>query len=317
MDRRKFLSAAGKGVVGGALLPGFLTGEALAGESGGMKLPNLNLFSKVLQFLDYAEMADAAVELGLDGLDLTVRRGGNVDPENYERDLPAVINAMNAAGLKCEMMVTNIVSTENRRDFDLLALARSLGVKSYRTGALRYDENTHPMESVEQHRRQLSALAEWNEEIGITGMYQNHSGTGRLGAAIWDLYLVLKDLDPDHIGCQFDIRHAVTEGGLMWPDSFRMMKPYICSLAVKDFKWAVVDSKWSVFNVPIGEGMIDFSRYFRMLKEAQMNVPVSLHCEYDLGGAEKGKPEPTKPKNEILAAIKQDVDTINRLWNEA
>jgi sugar phosphate isomerase/epimerase len=317
MDRRRFLDVTIKSLVGGALVPGSLAGTALAGDAADGKMPSLHLFSKVLQFLDYAEMADAAVELGLDGLDLTVRPGGNVDPENFERDLPAVINAMNAAGLSCEMMVTNIVSTENRRDFDLLAMARSLGIKSYRTGALRYDENTHPMESVEQFKHQLSALAEWNEEIGITGMYQNHSGAGRLGAAIWDLYLVLRELNPDHIACQFDIRHAVTEGGLMWPDSFRMMKPHIRSLAVKDFIWADVDGKWRVFSTPIGEGMIDFSRYLRMLKDAELNVPVSLHCEYDLGGAEKGRREPTTPESEIRAAIGKDIATINKLWKEA
>jgi len=199
----------------------------------------------------------------------------------------------------------------------LLALARSLGVKSYRTGALRYNDHTHPMDSVDQHRQQLSDLAKWNEELGITGMYQNHSGAGRLGAAIWDLYLVLRDLDPDHIACQFDIRHAVTDGGLMWPDSVRMMKPYIRSIIFKDFRWGVVDGKWRVVSTPIGQGMVDFDRYFGMLKDAEIDVPVSLHLEYDLGGAEKGKSEPTVSKGEILTAIAQDVGAINTLWKEA
>ena len=55
----------------------------------------------------------------------------------------------------------------------------------------------------------------------------------------------------------------------------------------------------------------------RMLKDAGMNYPVSLHCEYDLGGAEKGKKDPTMPRKQILATIKQDVDTIKRIWGEA
>ncbi len=148
-------------------------------------------------------------------------------------------------------------------------------------------------------------------------MFQNHSGERRFGAAIWDLYLVLKELDPDHIGCQFDIRHAVTDGGLMWPDSFRLIRPHIRSLVFKDFKWAIVDGKWRMFSTPIGEGMVDFSRYFRMLKDAGMDYPVSLHLEYDLGGAEKGRRELTRPRSEILAAIEQDVDTVKRLWDES
>jgi hypothetical protein len=48
-----------------------------------------------------------------------------------------------------------------------------------------------------------------------------------------------------------------------------------------------------------------------------MNYPVSLHCEYDLGGADKGRRELTIPENEVLAAIKQDVATVKNLWKEA
>ncbi len=53
-------------------------------DSGSWKI---HLFSKHLQFLGYKEMAKATVEAGLDGVDLTVRPGGHVLPENVERDL--------------------------------------------------------------------------------------------------------------------------------------------------------------------------------------------------------------------------------------
>jgi len=317
MDRRDFLKMAGSGMIGSSLLPGFVMGTAMAAQADGAVVPALHLFSKHLQFLDYTEMANAAVAVGLDGLDLTVRPGGHVEPENFERDLPAAINAINKAGLSCEMMTTNIVGTQNARDRDLLALARSLGVKSYRLGGLRYDENVEPMVSVNQYREQLAALAGWNKEIGICGLYQNHSGDERFGAAIWDAYLVLKDLDPDFLGMQFDVRHAVTDGGLMWPTSFRLIKPYIRSVIFKDFKWEITGGKTRLLSTPMGQGMVDFKRYFRMLKDAGMNYPVSLHCEYDLGGADKGKRELTIPASEVLAAIKKDVDTVRTLWAEA
>lgn len=317
MDRRKFLDTTIKSVVGGALLPGSLSGTALAGEAGKRKLPGMHLFSKVLQFVDYSEMAEASAAAGLHGIDLTVRPGGHVEPDNFERDLPLAIKAIKAAGLHCDMITTSVASTENRRDFELLALARSLGVKTYRTGWLRFDEDTHPMESVGQHQKQLAELAEWNREIGITGMYQNHSGERRLSAAIWDLYLVLRDLDPDYLGCQFDIRHTVVEGGLKWPDSYRLLRPYIRSICLKDFRWGEVDGKWRVVNTPIGEGMVDFARYLGMLQDDKIDVPVSLHLEYDLGGAEKGSREPDISVEEVQAAIRQDIAALNVLWEEA
>ena len=159
MDRREFLITAGTGVVGSTLLPSLSTSAALAGEAGGMQLPGFHLFSKVLQFLDFPEVADAAAALGFNGLDLTVRPGGHVDPEKFERDLPAAVSALNEAGLSCEMMVTNIVGTDNRRDYDLLALARSLGVKFYRMGGLRYDEDIHAPARVFSYMSTMSSPA--------------------------------------------------------------------------------------------------------------------------------------------------------------
>lgn len=317
MERREFLKLTGAGVAASTLLSSLASGSVLAGESGDMKIPGIHLFSKCLHFLDYQELAATAATLGLQGFDLTVRPKGHVEPENFERDLPTVIKAINEAGSSCEMMVTSIVSTENQRDYDLLALAHSLGIKSYRLGSLKYDLDVSAMESVERYKVQLASLAKWNREIGITGMYQNHSGERNFGASVWDIYLATRDLDPDALGIQFDVRHATTEGGRNWPDSFRLVRPQIRSLAIKDFKWAVINGKWKLVNTPIGQGMVDFKRYFRMLKDAGMNYPITLHCEHDLGGAEKGKKDPTIPRDEILAAIKQDIDTVKKTWAEA
>ena len=317
MDRRDFLKIAGAGIAASAVAPGFLPGSAFAGSAGGTQRPRLHLFSKVLQFLDYRELAESVAALGFDGVDLTVRSGGHVEPEHFERDLPLAVNAMKEAGLNCEMIVTKIVDAGNQRDFDMLALAQSLGVRSYRLGGLKYEKDTPPMVMVERYTEQLAALAEWNREIGITGMYQNHSGEGHFGASAWDIYLAVRDLDPNELGIQFDIRHAVTEGGRKWPDSVRLLQPHTRSLAFKDFIWAEVEGQWKLVNTPIGEGMVDFSRYFGMLKAAKTDLPVSIHCEYDLGGAEKGIREPAMPKEQILAAIRRDVAATEKLWDGA
>ncbi len=316
MDRREFVLTTGAGIVGGALAQG-LAGKAFAGEDGGMKLPGLHLFSKHLQFLDYPAMAKAAAELGFAGLDLTVRPGGHVEPDNFARDLPVAIGAIGDAGLTCEMMASGITGTDNQRDYDLLAMAASLGVQRYRLGNLRYDKDVPLADSVEMHRERLTALAEWNREIGITGLVQNHSGDARFGAAVWDAVSVLKDLDPDHLGMQFDIRHATTDGGLMWPTTFRLARPYIRSIIFKDFKWGVVDGEWKLINTPMGEGMVDWPRYFRMLKDEGLDYSVSLHCEYELGGANRGRRELTIPESEVLAAIGRDVEMIKAAWKEA
>ena len=52
------------------------------------------IFSKHLQFLNYQDMAEAAAEMGFDGIDLTVRPKGHVLPERVETDLPKAVEAM-------------------------------------------------------------------------------------------------------------------------------------------------------------------------------------------------------------------------------
>ena len=88
-------------------------------------------------------------------------------------------------------------------------------------------------------------------------------------------------------------------------------------LSVKDFKWTMNNGKWKLTNVHIGEGMVDFTTYFKLLKANNIVVPVSLHLEYPLGGAEKGKSDITVDKKVVFDAMIRDLNAIQKLWREA
>ena len=118
-------------------------------------------------------------------------------------------------------------------------------------------------------------------------------------------------------GAQYDIRHAVAEGGRSWSNGVKLLKDQIKTIVLKDFKWGKVDGKWKIVNVPIGEGMVDFDAYFKLLKSFGLMPPVSLHLEYPLGGAEKGKREITVDKQVVFDAMKSDLEKIQGLWKEA
>ena len=95
------------------------------------------------------------------------------------------------------------------------------------------------------------------------------------------------------------------------------IKPFINSIVIKDFKWGIVKGKWKPIHVPLGEGMVDFNRYFSLLKKYKINVPISLHVEYDLGGAEKGKKKITIPKKEVFTNMKKDLTFLRDAWRNA
>lgn len=277
---------------------------------------NVHLFSKHLQFLDYNDMSAAAVDMGFDGLDLTVRPKGHVLPKNVKDDLPKAVEAMKKHGLKPKMMSTNVWDVHNSVQKSVLETASSLGFTNYRTDWLKYPEDTSIVESQTLFGKQAKELEILNEKLGLIGGYQNNSGMN-VGAPIWDLLPIIEATNGNYFGSQYDIRHAVIEGGECWELGLRRIKPYINSIVIKDVKWGIVDGKWQPINVPVGEGMVDFNRYFSLLKKYKINVPVSLHVEYDLGGAEKGNQKITMDKKEVFSRIKKDLEFLKQAWKNA
>ncbi|MGB5437366.1 MAG: TIM barrel protein [Maribacter sp.] len=276
----------------------------------------VHLFSKHLQFLDYNGMSEATAEMGFDGLDLTVRPEGHVLPERVTEDLPKAVEAMRKFGLRPQMMTTNVTDADDQTSRTVLEMASQQGLKYYRTGWLTYPEDRSIDESQSKYAQQFKDLEILNKTQGLIGCYQNHAGN-HVGAPIWDLLPILRATKNEHMGAQYDIRHAVVEGGSSWELGLRQIQPYIKSIVIKDFKWGVVNGKWEPINTPLGEGMVDFNRYFSLLKKYKINVPVSLHLEYDLGGAEQGASKITMDKNAIFGQMKKDLRFLREAWQLA
>ena len=276
----------------------------------------VHVFSKALQFLDYNNMAAAVADIGFDGVDLSVRPGGHVLPENVGNDLPKAVSVLKKHGLQSIMMTTSIKDSGDRVSQNVLRTAASLGLKYFRTDWFRYPEKGSMPETLKGYEKKLNSLAALAASLGIQGSYQNHAGN-YVGASVWEMYELVKSSDKNGMGCQFDIRHAVVEGGLSWPQNLRLLAPYINTIVVKDFLWQKIDGKWSVVDVPLGEGMVDFPKYFSLLRQYGLNVPISLHCEYPLGGAEHGARQISVDKKVVLDAIQKDLTRLKTWLKEA
>lgn len=275
----------------------------------------IHIFSKHLQWLDYKKMAIAAKEMGFDGVDLTVRPKGHVLPENVERDLPKAVKAIRKAGLKADLITTAITGVEEKYTEKIIKTASNLGIKYYRMGWLKYSDKELLPDQIERYKKQLATLAQMNEQYKIHGAYQNHSGDS-VGSAVWDIWLLIKDLNPDYLGCRFDVRHAMAEGFKSWKLGLKLLQTHIKTLDLKDFIYAQKDNNWFIENVPIGEGAVDFEDYFKTITELKINAPFTLHAEYDLGGANKGKSQISLPSKAVLKALKMDLDALKVFMNK-
>lgn len=274
----------------------------------------ISIFSKHLQWLDYTEMAKAIVELGFDGVDLTVRPEGHVLPERVESDLPKAVEAVNSAGKKVLMLTTAIDNADDPLSERILRTASSLGIKHYRMGYGYYDKMKSVEECISIVNGKLEKLAKLNEKYSISGEYQNHSGDYGsgiyFGAPIWDLAAALKRINSPFLGSQYDVYHATVEGANSWPVGLQLISPYIRSMDIKDFHWSKKEGKWSSETVPLGEGVVDFRRYFGFVKKLNISCPISVHYEYPMGGIEHGANKITLKREEVLSMMKKDLETL-------
>ncbi|MDO7173273.1 sugar phosphate isomerase/epimerase family protein [Mariniflexile sp. AS56] len=277
---------------------------------------DINIFSKHLQFLDYKATGEMAAEIGFSGVDLTVRPNGHVLPELVKTDLPKAVKAIKASGIHCHMMTTSIESINNKLDVDILEAAASENINYYRTNWFKYKEDASMQDSLLFYQNEVKKLGDLNEKLGLIGCYQNHAGVS-VGASYWEIQKILETTNPKYFGTQYDIRHAMVEGGYSWENGFKLLHPNIKVIVLKDFKWGQVNGKWQAINVPIGEGMVDFDTYFKLLKKHQLKPPVSLHLEYDLGGAERGERKITVDKKVVFDAMKSDLKKVQQLWKNA
>lgn len=285
-----------------------LPGSLRAGDPVG-KQRRVHLFSKHLQWLDYDRMAETAAAVGFDGVDLTVRPKGHVLPEHVERDLPRAVTAIRHAGLIADRITTAITDPRDPLSERVLATAAELDIRICRLGWLKYDRSRPLPPQIESYRRRFEDLAALSERFGIHGAYQNHAGTG-VGSPVWDAWLLVKDLDPRWLGIRYDVRHAVAEGSQSWELGLQLLASRIRSLDVKDFIWRNEDGDWGIQSVPLGTGAVDFERFFTLLDQWRVEADITLHLEYPLGGAEKGRSRLSVPAETVIEAMSDDLSFL-------
>lgn len=277
-------------------------------------------FSKHFQWTDVPGLARICKDLGYEGIDLTVRAGGHVLPERAADDLPKAAEDIRRAGLKLAMITSDILDTKTPHAETVIKTLKSLGVRYYRWGTFRYDLNKPLVPQLQELKARVKDLAAMNQQYGVCAMYHTHSGIGYVGASMWDLYYVLESFSPDAVSVNYDIGHATVEGGYGgWIHSSRLLMPLIRGVAVKDFLWKKNEKgAWVPGWCGLGQGMVNFAQFFKMLKAANFAGPLQLHMEYDdLGGADKGRTTFTIPKEKLLAIMQRDIDTLKRLLKEA
>jgi sugar phosphate isomerase/epimerase len=316
VTRREVIAALGAS----ALVARDAKPQAAAERDGGPKAgtgpptrhtPLICAFSQNLIKVEYAQLGIIAQQIGYDAVDLTVMNGGHVDPHITNVHLVRAIESVRGAGLEVPLITTTINSVNDQTAYPILAITGHTQVHLYRTGFWPYTTNPGAPINVagrlQQVRTELTSLVALGRQYQMAAAIPNKAGSF-VGEALWDMQAILNDMDPQWLGYYFDPSQATAEGGLAgWEIALNLALPRLKAVAVQDFVWAKSGRAWKMQMCPLGEGMVDWQSFFRMLAAARFTGPISIHQEY--------------MAQDELAAMAKDLefvrDQVKQAWGPA
>lgn len=262
------------------------------------------VFSKFYQELklSYADAAAVTAEAGLDGVDCPVRPGGEVLPERVADDLLRYADELARHRRKIHLLTTAITSVSTPHTEAVLRTARKLGIRYYRLGFFKKAKDQSSEKQVQEVVAGLRDLAALNKELGLCGLFQNH--TGSFGADLREAIAIGSAFNPDQIGLAFDIGHALAIQRDEWRSYWDRIRPLLRIVYVKDVK---LGGGW----VPFGQGAIPQSGYFPLLKQVDYSAPISLHIEFDW--SDKGK---AKTRERMVRTLRENNAVLKRWLKE-
>ena len=282
MTRRSAIAALGAS----ALLARDARPQAAAEKNGGPKAgvvaaprrtPLVCAFSQNLIKIGYPQLGIIAQQIGYDGVDLTVMDGGHVDPHITNVDLVRAFESVRGAGLEVPMITTTLTSVSEPTAYPILAITGHTQVHLYRLGFWPWGPAANIARRLTQVRNDLTSLVAAGRQFEMTAMFPNRAG-GYVGEAIWDTQSIIGDMDGQWIGYYFD--PSQTGGAANWETALRLALPRLKAVAVQDFQWVKTGNDWKMQMCPMGEGLVDWALFFRILAEAKFTGPLSLHMEY-------------------------------------
>ncbi len=131
----------------------------------------------------------AIKSLGFDGVDLTVRPGGSVLPENVRKDLPAAQKIFADLGLDVPLITTAITNTPDAHVADIFETAAACGIRELKLGYVAYKKFGSFQSLLAEVHKDLDGITSLAHTTGVRANIHTHSGPyiSTQPAIIWQL----------------------------------------------------------------------------------------------------------------------------------
>src|SRR5688572_5246532 len=279
------------------------------------------MFIKHLQTLPLAEAGRSIKQLGFEGVDLTVRPKGSIEPEVVRAKLPESIKTFADLGLKVPLLTTGITSTRDPYAAAIFESAAAHDIREIKLGYVPYKQFGTFETLMNEVARDLVGIESLAHSTGVRANLHIHSGTDvtALAPVVWQL---IKDRDPTAIGAYVDPGHMIVEGSRDgWRQGLDLLHKRIALVAVKDLAWEQVDKvddklskkRWRTRIVPLAQGAVPWPDVFECLKHAKFDGWISIHSEYQGGHSwrDLSVPELLQQTREDLAYLRRVLPNVN------
>jgi len=233
-----------------------------------------SVFTKPWRTQSLSELGQFVQQLGFDGIELPVRPGFPVEPENVARDLPRAMMTLREFGVQ-------ILSVAGPTDEATLATCAELKIPIIRIMASTGGNGYRVAAS--QLRRELDALIPRLERYGVTIGIQNHNGRYVCNAS--GLRGLLEGYDPRHIAAVWDAAHNALQGEE--PDlALDIIWPHLAMVNLKNAFWLRANgpeaetAEWKVYWTSGRQGLASWPRVVAELKKRAYQGVVCLTAEY-------------------------------------
>lgn len=233
------------------------------------------VFSKPWK-LPLPELAQHIAALRFDGVEMPVRPGYPVHPDNVTEELPRAAKLFADYGLK-------IASIAGPTDEKTIAACAAAEIPVIRI-CVGYRETESYLEGEARLQREFDALAPLLERYGVTLGIQNHYGDRDFCNAMGLRHLIEK-YDPKQIGAVWDAGHNGLEGEA--PESaIDIVWSHLCMVNLKSAFWLRTNgpeaetAEWKAYWTTGRQGRAEWPRVAAELTRRGYTGVVCLTAEY-------------------------------------
>jgi len=296
-------------MVASALLSGLAPwARSLAGQDDtANSTPRVCVYTEHFQSLPVPEVCRLMAEMGVDGLDLTVRPGGHIKPAEVKTELPLAVRAAREQGLKI-MMLTTAITAPGRVAEETLAACQGEGIDRIKLGYYRVGEFGSLARRLDEVRRQLESVVELAAKYKVLPCVHLHSGPTIPSSGLMLLDLIRR-IPPERVGAYLDSYHMTITGGAGgWRQAIDLLTPWISLVALKNFQWhrgerdGIGQQRWRTDYCPLADGIAPIPEFVETVQKAGYRGFYTLHTEY------------RKPVKECLAMTKDDFAFLKKVF---